>query len=211
MGLSTMTYTLTTHTGTHLDAPYHYGWRSGNTGAMTVDGIPLEWCYGPGVYLDLSAARDRVESVSAGELIAAAERIGRPIAADDIVLIGTGMPADHVGSMRYFTRYRGISGEAVGYLLDRGVKVIGTDTFSFDPPFCDMLDAYCKSGDKRVLWPAHVLGRDRPYIQIERLGGLDALPAPCGFMVACFPIKLKNSDAAWARVAAIYHEQGMCS
>src|SRR5271156_2578155 len=27
LGLSLMFYRLTTHTGTHIDAPYHYGWR----------------------------------------------------------------------------------------------------------------------------------------------------------------------------------------
>jgi len=44
--------TLTTHSGTHLDAPYHYGARSGGKPAKTIDEVPLRWCYGDGVVLD---------------------------------------------------------------------------------------------------------------------------------------------------------------
>jgi cyclase len=40
-----------------------------------------------------------------------------------------------------------------------------------------------------VLWPAHFLGREREYCQIERPGNLDRLPAPFGFHFSCFPVK----------------------
>ena len=51
---------------------------------------------------------------------------------------------------------------------------------------------------------AHVLGRRREYSQIERLGGLDRLPRPGGFTVACFPVRLEGCGAAWARAVAIF-------
>jgi len=43
-----------THTGTHVDAPYHYGETSGGRPAKTIDQVPLEWCFAPGVVLDVT-------------------------------------------------------------------------------------------------------------------------------------------------------------
>src|SRR5262245_47385442 len=42
-----------THTGTHVDAPYHYGPTSEGRPARTIDQVPLEWCFAPGVVLDV--------------------------------------------------------------------------------------------------------------------------------------------------------------
>lgn len=45
--------TLTTHTGTHVDAPWHYWPTSEGERARTIDEMPLEWFYGNGVLFDL--------------------------------------------------------------------------------------------------------------------------------------------------------------
>lgn len=201
MGLSLMYYELTTHTGTHIDAPYHYGWREGRTDRpATVTDIPLSWCYGSGVLLDFSG--DATQRIDAGAVEAKLAGIGHRLAEGDIVLINTGAAA-RLGARAYFTDYRAIERCAVGWLVERGVRVIGTDAFSFDRPFTQMIDDYKRSGDKDHLWPSHFYGRDHPYLQIERLGQLDDLPAATGFQVCCFPIKLENADAAWSRVVAI--------
>src|SRR5258708_7719096 len=50
--------TLTTHNGTHMDAPYHYHPTmnhdsvEGGEASTTIDEIPLDWCFRPGVKLD---------------------------------------------------------------------------------------------------------------------------------------------------------------
>jgi kynurenine formamidase len=51
--------TLSTHNGTHLDAPWHYH-PTMNEGerAWTIDEIPLEWCFQPGVKLDFRRFAD---------------------------------------------------------------------------------------------------------------------------------------------------------
>lgn len=205
MGLSLMFYRLTTHTGTHVDAPYHYGWREGAAGVpRTVTEIPLSWCYGPGLLLDFSG--DEEAPIDAEAVARRCAALGREPAPGDIVLVNTGAHA-RLGSRDYFTRYRAIGRDAVAWLVERGVRVIGTDAFSFDPPFVEMIRAYKESGDRDLLWPAHFYGRDREYLQIERLGDLGALPGPTGFTVCCFPIKLEKADAAWSRVVAILDEQ----
>ncbi|NRR31904.1 cyclase family protein [Oxalobacteraceae bacterium] len=200
MGLSLMIYSLTTHTGTHIDAPYHYGWRAdGKDQQKTVTDIPLDWCYGRGVLLDFTDAHTSIDAARVQRKLA---DIGHELAAGDIVLMNTGA-FKNLGKREYFTTYQAIDKSALAWLIEKGVRVIGTDAFSFDRPFCDMIAEYKQSGDKEVLWPAHFFGRDREYIQIERLGNLDDLPAPTGFQVCCFPIKLENADAAWSRVVAI--------
>ena len=55
VALSAEVVTLSTHSGTHVDAPFHYGPAvAGHT--RTIDEVPLEWCYGPGVLLDFAAS-----------------------------------------------------------------------------------------------------------------------------------------------------------
>lgn len=200
MGLSLMFYELSTHTGTHIDAPYHYGWRKDQAARpATVTDIPLSWCYGPGVLLDFSHDDAPIDAAAVQHKLAA---IGHVLTDGDIVLVNTGA-SRRVGRKDYFTHYRAIERSAVRWLVEQGVRVIGTDAFSFDRPFCQMIDDYKRTGDNDHLWPSHFYGRDHPYLQIERLGQLDTLPAPTGFQVCCFPIKLDQADAAWSRVVAI--------
>lgn len=200
--LNNDTFTLTTHTGTHVDAPAHYGTRASYTDGAprTIDQMPLDWFYRPGVLLDLraqgpGAVGPEVIEAALGEI---AHR-PRPL---EIVLLWTGA-GQHLGTSKYFTDFTGLDGDAVEYLLDLGVRVIGTDAFSLDAPFPDIIRRYQETGDPSVLWPAHFVGRRREYCQIERLGNLGALPAPLGFRVACFPIKLTGAGAGWARAVAL--------
>ena len=47
-------FTFMSHTGTHVDAPFHYGPVSADgTPAKSIDELPLEWFHGDGVVLDL--------------------------------------------------------------------------------------------------------------------------------------------------------------
>ena len=198
--LSLDTLTLTTHTGTHVDAPSHYGTVTGYGPPRHIDQMPLDWFLRPGVVLDLTG--EGVGTVDAGWIQAELDRVGyrpRPL---DIVLLNTGADR-HVGTPTYFTDFVGLDGSAVDLLLDLGVRVIGTDAFSLDAPFAHMIAEYRRTGDRSVLWPAHVAGRRREYCQIERLAGLAQLPSPTGFTVSCFPTKIAGAGAGWTRAVAI--------
>ncbi len=200
-GLSLMHYTLTTHTGTHMDAPYHYGdLTAAGEPARTIDAVPLEWCHGDGVLLDLRHG-PADQAVTAAEIEEASAAIGHRIEPFDIVLLWTGGDTA-IGTRRYFQDFRGVTREATAYLVERGVKVIGVDSFGFDAPFLRMLDAYRRSGDPADLWPAHLYGREREYCQLERLTNLGAIGRPHGFKVSCFPVRLAGGDAGWTRVVA---------
>src|SRR3954467_15613973 len=47
-----------THNSTHVDAPYHYNSTIRGEPAQTIDQLPLEWFFGPGVVLDMSHKAD---------------------------------------------------------------------------------------------------------------------------------------------------------
>lgn len=201
--LSLDTLTLTSHTGTHVDAPSHYGSVGAYGTPRDIDQMPLDWFLRPGLLLDVSDVGTGVIGVDRIE--AELAQTGCRPAPLDIVLLRTGADR-YAGTPDYFTRFAGLDGPATDFLLDLGVRVIGTDAWSLDAPFVYMIEKYQETGDSSVLWPAHFAGRHREYCQIERLSQLDTLPGPSGFRVACFPVKIKRGGAGWTRAVALVDE-----
>ncbi|MDD4909107.1 MAG: cyclase family protein [Candidatus Omnitrophica bacterium] len=188
------------HIGTHIDYSFHYGSQSQGRPSKTINELPLEWCLSDGVVLDFTDKKPG-EVISKNDARFALEKINYQLKSGDIVLLHTG--ADKFfGSKEYLTNYPGVDPAAIGYLLDAGVKIVGIDTLGFDRPYKFMMADFTRTHDARHLWPAHFFGRKREYAHIERLANLDELPAS-GFKVACFPVKIKDAGAAWARVVAI--------
>jgi len=201
IGLAWEKVRMDTHTGTHLDAPWHFGPYCEGSPSKTIDQIPLDWCYGDGVVLDMRHKQGE-EKIEVKDLEMACKKINYNIKERNIVLIMIG--ADKFAKERkYLFDYPGISKEAVLWLVDKGVKVIGTDALGFDRPFKYMIKDYLKTKDKRYLWPAHLVGREKEYCHIEKLVNLDKIPIPYGFKIACFPINIKGASAGWVRAVAI--------
>lgn len=197
--------TASTHTGTHLDAPLHFGSLSEGRPAASIDQIPLEWCYGDGVVLDVTH-KQAGEFIEPQDIEAALAGSGYKLKPLDIVLIRTGADR-HWGTPQYLTDYPGMSREATKLLTDRGIRVMGIDSYGFDRPFRDMIGDYKRTGDNAYLFPAHFWGREQTYCHMERMTNLDQLPGAYGFKVACFPIKLGGAGAAWVRAVAIIGDQ----
>lgn len=200
---------LGTHTGTHMDAPWHYhpttdhATSDGPRKSPGIDEVPLEWCYRPGVKLDFSGfpagyvvtARDVEQELAA---------IGHELKPLDIVLVHT-RGASRYGEEDYGDAHCGMGRDATLYLTERGVRVVGTDGFGWDAPFASMTENYRRTGDKSVLWEGHKAGIEIGYFQMEKLINLDQLPSR-GFTVACFPIKIRGASAAWVRPVAFVEE-----
>jgi kynurenine formamidase/pimeloyl-ACP methyl ester carboxylesterase len=191
--------TLGTHSGTHMDAPWHYGPVCDGRRARTIDEVPIEWCCGSGVVLDFRGKRDD-ESIGPDDLERGLETIGYELAPGNILLVRTGA-ADYWGSPDYAEHGAGFSRAAIEWLTDRGVRIVGTDAWGLDRPFAVMAADYRRTSDTSVIWPAHFAGRRAEYCQIEKLTNLDRLP-PFGFTVFCFPVRVARASAAWVRVVA---------
>jgi kynurenine formamidase len=193
---------LTTHAGTHLDAPYHYA-PTMNHGkpSLTIDEIPLEWCFHDGVLLDFRYKADG-EAISAKDIERELKRINYEIKPMDIALIQTG--ADDVwGRPEYLTRGAGMTRESTLYLTEKGVRVMGIDAWSWDRPLPFEAKDFLKTNDPGVVWEAHFAGRDVAYCHMEKLSNLSAIGRSHGFTVSCFPVKLKRASAGWVRAVAI--------
>ncbi|MEC7556488.1 MAG: cyclase family protein [Planctomycetota bacterium] len=189
-----------THTGTHVDAPYHYGAESEGRPARRIDEVPLEWCFAPGVRIDVRH-KEAGQEITVDDLEAALAAIDYTLADRDIVLLWTGADA-RLESPEYF-RQPGLGRDGVLWLVEQGVRMIGIDAYTIDRPFADMVADYRASGDGRHIWPAHFAGITREYCQIEKLANLDQLPRPHGFYVSCLPVKISGASAGWCRAVAL--------
>jgi kynurenine formamidase len=195
--------TLSSHSGTHVDAPYHYGPISVGRPAKTFDQVPLQWCFGLGVLLDFSSFPAGA-GIAKDDVTEELARIGHELRPYDIVLIRTDA-SRHFSEAGYENRHAGLRRSAVEYLVRSGVRLMGIDAWGLDRPFGVMAEE-ARQGDTDQLWEAHFYGKEREYCHIEKLCNLDQLPRPTGFRVAAFPIRLASASAAWARVVAIYEE-----
>lgn len=202
LGWALENITLTTHSGTHLDAPYHYHpTMDKGKKALTIDEIPLEWCYNDGVVLDFSAKADG-ERITAADVEAELERIGYQLKPLDIVLVHVGA-AKFWGKEEYLVKGAGMTRESTLYLTDRGIKVVGIDAWSWDRPLPFLAKEFQKNGDSSVIWEAHFAGIEAGYCHMEKMTNLDKIPKPFGFKVACFPVKIADASAGWVRPVAI--------
>jgi kynurenine formamidase len=195
---------LTTHNGTHLDAPYHFA-STMNRGqrASTIDEIPLEWCYQPGVKLDFRHFPDG-HVVTAGEVAEELSRIEHTLSPLEIVLVHTGA-GERYGQPDYLASGCGMGREATLFLLEQGVRITGTDGWSWDAPFVHTKAQFEKTGDAGLIWEGHRAGREIGYCHLEKLQQLGELPAT-GFLVSCFPVKIRAASAGWTRAVAILHK-----
>ena len=200
-GIASENVRMTTHGGTHMDAPWHYyPTMNGGEPAMTIDEVPLEWCIGNGVVIDM---RDKAPGyvVTAQDLEDYFARVGYMPKEGDICLLMSGA-GEYYGTDQYLGHQCGVGREGTLWLIDHGVKVVGTDAWSWDPPMPSVAKRYKECGDPSILWEGHRVGREKAYLHMEKMANLDQLPLT-GFKVICLPVKIKKASAGWVRAVAI--------
>ncbi|WP_433282956.1 cyclase family protein [Pseudonocardia xinjiangensis] len=200
LGFAGEIVTASTHAGTHVDAPWHYGPTAEGAPAWTVDDVPASWFIGPLVVLDVSDL-DAGALVTPGLVAERLTAIGHRLVPGDIVAVRTG--ADQLwGTPEFWEHGAGLGREAVLHLVDAGVRVIGTDAWSLDRPYPLIGAEWGELGDPARLWPAHFAGIERRYCQVEKLARLDEVP-PTGATIICPPIKVARAGAGWTRAVAL--------
>ena len=202
------TIQLSTHNGTHLDAPYHFhptmNQSSGTAErSITIDEVDLNWCFQPGVKLDFRHFADGYV-VTASDVAAELKRINHRLKPLEIVVVNT-RAGSRYGHNDFVSAGCGMGYEATMYLLERGVRLTGTDAWSWDAPFVHTAKKYAETKDASLIWEGHKAGRDIGYCHLEKLHNLEALPAD-GFVISCFPHKIRGASAGWTRAVAIFDD-----
>ncbi len=190
-----------THAATHVDAPYHYNSEIQGQRSQTIDELPLEWFFGPGVVVDFTHKTDG-DAVTEAELQEALTEIGHTLAPGNIVLVHTGRDAFYHES-DYMLRGCGVTAEATRWMYEQGVRTMGIDAWGWDAPLDRQAVVAIERDEPGIFWAAHQV--DLPYSQIERMTNLGSLPAT-GSTVACFPLKIKGASAGLTRAVAILND-----
>jgi arylformamidase len=200
------------HMGTHLDAPRHFV-----TGGRTIDEVPIEWCYGPGVIVDLSDMLDELD-----------------VREGDILFIHTGWAKyAQFGSQpdeeKYIHRHPGPHFSICDWLLSKKIKIWGVDMISTDHPMnlpigrflgrgglehwkkvADKCEAKFGKDKMAELFPdsAYQLTHNALFphdcMHIENLGGDMGLPELHNkrITLGAFPWKFRGGEAAFCRAVA---------
>ena len=180
------------HVGTHVDAMKHIV-----PSAPGPEQIPLEYCYGDGVVLDFRHMAMGA-GITVADLEAALRKIEYTIKPLDIVFIWTG-----AGSYNHEERYQrehcGMTREATLWLIEQGVKMMGIDAITFDPPVWAMFE-------RKQFWEAHRVMWEHEYYHLENLCNLDQIPRPHGFTAVVLPVKWVGTTGAPVRAVAIVEE-----
>ena len=173
-------FRMTSHTGTHMDAPYHlFPERT------KLDEMAAAQFVGKALVIDCT---DIPDGGSIGM-----ERIDRALADQaDYLLIRTGWDA-RWGTPAYFGEYPVITHEVADYLIASGKKGIGLDVIGVDPIADENLTSHKK------------LFRNNEIVVIENRGHLDE----CGkglFTFCALPLKYENADGAPIRAIAMIED-----
>ncbi len=165
------------HTGTHVDAPFHF-FEDG----LKIDEVPLGQLIGRGILFD-------VRGKEPGTAITR-EDVKKQLPhckEGDIALFLTGW-SKHLGTEMYFN-YPYLDPALVKELLDRGIKTFFIDTLSIDPP-----DGSSYAGHEAILGANGVIG--------ENFANLDKIDFPNPLIIA-LPLKITGSDGAPVRAVAL--------
>ena len=164
---------ISTHNGTHLDAPWHFAsTMDGGKPAMTIDEVPLDWCFQPGVKLDFRSFADGYVATAA-DVEAELERIGHQLKPLDIVVVNTSAGVRY-GQPDYVPTGCGMGRDATLYLTSRGVRITGTDAWSWDAPFVHTAKKYAETQQRPAdLGRPQGRARDRllPHREAAQPGG----------------------------------------
>lgn len=188
------------HATTHIDAPWHYSPTTNGKKSKTIDEVPLEWCFGEGLVIDMKHKVD-FDPITISDIETFLNDNNLSVKSGMIVLIKTGRDKLN-GTKDFHKKGTGMSAEATSWLIDKGIKVMGIDAWGWDLPLPYMMEKAKETNNPELFWEAHLVGRDKEYCHMEQLVNLDALPYQ-GFKVTVFPLKIVGASAAPARVVAL--------
>lgn len=176
-----------THTGTHIDPPYHFV-----ADGPTIDEVPLERLVGRALRIDLRPIVRERTPITATQI----EELGyrKQDTADRIAVLHSGWLERKFGTPEYSVDYPWYDASVADWLVDAGAKTVVVDTY------IDHVEAP-RPGD----CPCHrtLLGHGIPIV--ENVVNLEHISAR-EFAMYALPIKLHRGDGGQARVIALLEQ-----
>jgi kynurenine formamidase len=172
--------TVATHSGSHIDAPYH-AFEHGRT----IDQIPLDTFVGRAAIVPIK--RGGGEAIPAADF----ENSGVRVERGDILLVQTGWDARFTSQDYYSYPY--LSEEACRWMVERGVKLVALDCLSPDMPLSMRPPDFA--------YPAHrtLLGAEIPIIEnLRNFGAVEGTHC----RVIALPLRIRGGDGGQTRVVA---------
>jgi kynurenine formamidase len=114
--------TLGSHTGTHVDAPFHF-----RQNGERIDEVPLSKFIGKGVVIDVTG-KEECQAITLEDVKPYLNKLTH----GDIALFHTGW-SKYVGKDKYF-RHPYITIEVIQAMINRGVRTFFIDALNIDPP-----------------------------------------------------------------------------
>ena len=174
---------LISHTGTHVDAPFHFEPKGRKLHQM-----PLDRFIVPGHVLDVRGLPKKGRILPT-HLQSSIRTAPRPYRNGDAILLRTGWWERHRGTRAYLFENPGLTRAAANLLLDLGVGLVGIDTANIDHP-------------DDATYPAHhaLLAANVPVI--ENVANLSALGSSAFFLLA-LPLNLQGTSGSPIRLVAL--------
>lgn len=170
-GMALSRFTMTSHLGTHVDAPFHF-----DESGVHIDEVPLEVLCGPACLLDCRG-RGRIEASDLKALPAGCTRA--IFLTDNTARLEAGEKPGEFDNVFF-------SPGACDELVCRGVRLVGIDYFSVDA-----------RGDKTRAAHLPLLEGGVVILEGARLAGVPA----GRYELVCMPLKMKGLEAAPCRAA----------
>lgn len=179
IGYNITQISMSTHQGTHLDAPFHF-----YDDGKTVDRMPLELFYGPATLVDLAPGRAlEAKTPLTVELFESHAAAFQPGAR---VIYRTGWDR-MFGQPEFFSDFPTLTLEAARWIASKKIALLGMDT---PTPSTDWRECHLillKEGVEIVI--------------VEGLTSLDKLPQQFTFIG--FPMNIKGRDGSPIRAVAL--------
>lgn len=172
------------HTGTHLDAPFHF-FADGET----IDQIPIENYIGDAILINLSGIQ-ACHPIGAEDMKPYEDKIKE----GSIVLLYTGWCKKRSFSKEYYRDWPYLSGEGAKWLLSKGIKGVGIDSMSMGGWY---------EGTGR---PCHVTLLSQGIWLLEEMNFPDEILQYEKFQLTAVPLKLKGFGGSPTRAYATIYE-----
>ena len=177
---------MSSHTGTHIDAPYHFA-----SHGLKVNQIPLTRLVGTAILFHIPYKKNNAFAITKDDII----RLEKDVAEKGYTLDRNSSIVFHTGWQKiatqnnFFTQNPGLDRSAAKYLASKGISLVGIDSPSID------------LGTNSSFVAHHILA-DAGVLIVENLVNLEKIHSDT-FDFVMLPLKLKGASGSPIRALAV--------